>query len=165
MKSLDLWREHAIKREGLRKKVYKDSLGKLTVGIGHLVLPEDNLRLGDEISKERIEELFQKDTLPAYRAACKQAKEIGCETPEFICALISVNFQLGTGWPQVFKTSYPALVNKEYEKAITGFERSVWARQTPVRVEDFVNAIKNIRKETEQQRRKTWSSLVKYLFG
>ena len=39
-------------REGRRNDVYKDSLGKLTVGIGHLVVPSDHLNFGERISDE-----------------------------------------------------------------------------------------------------------------
>ena len=38
--------------EGERLDVYNDHLDQPTVGIGHLVLPTDNLALGDNISPE-----------------------------------------------------------------------------------------------------------------
>ena len=34
-------------REGKRLDVYRDSRKKLTVGIGHLIVPADKLKLGD----------------------------------------------------------------------------------------------------------------------
>jgi lysozyme len=37
--------------EGERLTAYRDSAGKLTVGIGHLVRPQDNLKSGDKITK------------------------------------------------------------------------------------------------------------------
>ena len=40
-----------IKEEGIKREVYLDSLGKPTVGIGHLVRPEDNLKVGQVISQ------------------------------------------------------------------------------------------------------------------
>jgi lysozyme len=41
--------------------VYLDSEGNPTVGIGHLVRPEDHLRLGDTITLERCYRLFAQD--------------------------------------------------------------------------------------------------------
>lgn len=147
------WEQHAIKREGMKTKVYKDSLGKLTVGIGHLVTPEDNLKLGDEISAAKVFELFDKDSKWAISAAIKQAKEIGHSTTDFVVALTSVNFQLGSKWNlptkqggKGFVNTYKALVNGEYDKAIKNLYSSAWFKQTPVRVHDFVNAIKRLKK-------------------
>lgn len=145
----EMWQEHALLREGFKTKVYRDSLGKLTVGIGHLVLPADNLKFGDEISPDRVFELFDKDSEQAIDAALKQAEEIGCKTTHFIVALISVNFQLGTGWTKEFYSTYPALVDGHHEKAIANLWKSNWNKQTPVRVQDFVNAIRRIPKVPE----------------
>ena len=41
-------------REGKSNKVYPDSVGKPTVGIGHLVTKSDNLVIGDTISDDKI---------------------------------------------------------------------------------------------------------------
>lgn len=140
-----LWRKHAISREGLKAVVYKDSLGKPTAGIGHLLTKTDvalsKLKVGDKVSKEQIEKWFVLDTAFAREAAQKQAKEIGIEEDWFIVALISVNFQLGAGWIKKFKTTYPAIVNHEFEKAIKNLRKSKWYRQTPVRVNDFIKAL------------------------
>ena len=47
--------------EGNKTKVYKDSVGLLTVGVGHLVLPKDRLVLGQETTKEQDEDLLRGD--------------------------------------------------------------------------------------------------------
>lgn len=133
--------EHLILREGVRNVVYKDSLGKPTGGVGHLILPSDNLSVGDTISTDTVERWLKEDSETAFQAALKQAKEIGIETDDFIIALTSVNFQLGSGWVRKFKTSYPNLVKGNWKKAIVGFKGSLWNKQTPVRVKDFVEAI------------------------
>lgn len=150
-KYLDIWYKHALIREGERLKVYKDSLGKPTVGIGHLVLPEDNLKVGDKITATRSKTFFEKDTVIAEQAALEQAGEIGVTTDKFIAALISVNFQLGTKWTKVFKTTYPLIVKHDFDKAIENLKKSRWYKQTPVRVYDFIKALKHA-KETLQQK-------------
>lgn len=140
----ELWFEHAMLREGYRTEVYLDTLGKPTVGIGHLVLKEDNLKVGDVITGQEVIDFFDKDSEKALNAAIKQAQEIGVTTTDFIVALVSVNFQLGTSWNKVFSRTYAHLVAGRYETAIANLRRSKWARQTPVRVSDFIKAIKKI---------------------
>lgn len=140
------WEPHARLREGYRTKVYKDSLGKLTVGIGHLVTPEDKLRDGDEISHTRVMLLFNDDTKKALETSLKQAYELGRFVDgkkydaEFLAALISVNFQLGD-WSKKFFNTYPNLVQGKWCNVIASLKKSQWAKQTPVRVQDFCRAI------------------------
>lgn len=134
-------RDKMIKEEGYRTDVYKDTLGFPTVGIGHLVLPEDNLKVGDVISKKRVDELFKKDITWAINAAMDQAKEIGEFEKDFVIALTSVNFQLGPKWPSKWPNTYKALKEGNYHDVIKKLEGSLWARQTPTRVSSFVKAI------------------------
>lgn len=133
--------KHLKHREGERLTVYKDSEGYPTVGVGHLVRPEDNLKVGDKISQKRSDMFLDRDYAIAFRATLDQAKEIGKHSDDFLLALTSVNFQLGTDWPEIFYGSYPKLVSGDWRGAIAGFKRSKWAKQTPVRVADFVKAI------------------------
>ena len=136
-------RKSLISKEGYKNTVYLDSLGKATVGIGHLVLPQDNLKLGDTISDARVEEFYKKDSEKAFNASVKQARELGKFTSDFIVALAHVNFQLGTGWPSVWKNTYRALKTDNYLLAINNIRNSVWAQQTPARTTEFIQAIKN----------------------
>lgn len=131
-----------VRSEGDRNTVYKDSLGKLTVGIGHLVTSADNLKYGDTITDKRKNELFEADTKKAFNAALAQAEELGKYTPEFIAALTEVNFQLGTNWPSVFYETYPKLKNGDWQTAVNNLLSSKWNSQTPTRVSNFVGAIR-----------------------
>lgn len=129
-------------REGWRLDVYQDSLGFLTVGIGHKVLVSDNLKFGDKITPERAWQFFHADVAKAFDAARKQAKQCGKYTPEFIAALTSVNFQLGTGWTEKFYTTWPALLRGDWYTAEKNLLASLWYKQTPARVEDFIFEIR-----------------------
>jgi len=131
-------------REGRRNDVYKDSLGKSTVGIGHLVVPSDHLKVGDRITDEQVTSLFEKDTAPALRAANSQALEAGITDTSFIPYLASVNFQLGTGWTAKFPHTWKMIVDGNYEDAAKALDGTLWARQTPVRVNDFQNALRRL---------------------
>ncbi len=142
----ETWNEyldHLLEREGYRNTVYRDSLGKPTVGVGHLVRPEDNLRVGDRISDEQVRDFLEADAGKAYRAAVEQANELGINDSQFVIALGSVNYQLGTGWRNKFSNTWEQMREGNYEQAIANIEDSLWAEQTPVRTADFTAAIRS----------------------
>ena len=74
---------------------------------------------------------------------------------DFKIALISVNYQLGTSWHNKFPATWSCLKNKQYDAAIQEIlykdppdkEPSSWKEQTPVRVEDFVEAIELLKEK------------------
>jgi len=137
---------HLKLREGVRTKVYKDSLGKLTVGVGHLVLPEDKLSLGQEISMFAVDTFLQKDMAKALAAAVAQTNQLLYVTREneratIIKALTAVNFQLGTAWNKTFKNTWRLIVAGKLKDAAEEIKDSRWYVQTPVRVNDFAKAL------------------------
>jgi len=134
-------RTKMVKEEGYRQVVYKDSLGKPTVGIGHLVHPKDKLKVGNKITKDRVELLFKSDVSKSIKAAMTQAQEIGQFEYDFILALTSVNFQLGNNWPSKWPNTYKQLNNGNFNAVIKAVKNSKWARQTPKRTEAFIMAL------------------------
>ena len=149
--------EHLKLREGVRSKVYKDSLGKLTVGVGHLVLPEDNLKLGDVISTERINSFLDKDLDTSFKAAIAQAEQLGylsaLERDVMIKALVSVNFQLGVGWTKIHKNTWKLMQAGKLKEAAEEVKDSTWYAQTPVRVKDFSEALLKIDRMMDASRK------------
>ena len=142
--------EHLRLREGYREEVYLDTLDKPTCGTGHLVSPEENAQyaVGDTIDTAVLDRWLEEDAYLAWNAAAQQLQDLNIEKPEFIIALGSVNFQLGTQWMNKFPSAYKALQNKDYDEAIrqvsTGSGKdgqSRWMEQTPIRVKDFIEAI------------------------
>jgi len=131
-----------INSEGYRRDVYKDSLGKLTVGVGHLVLPADNLTLGQRISDRDIEYFFSRDIEKSFVAARVQAMELNKYSSEMIAALISVNFQLGTNWRNKFPNTWLAIKGGSIGDATLRLKRSLWNKQTPNRVASFISTLK-----------------------
>ena len=134
-------RASKIAKEGYRNSVYLDSLGLPTVGIGHLVVPSDNLRLGDTISDGRVDQLFAQDSEIALNAAENQARELNALNNDFVLALSHVNFQLGTAWKNEHRKTWGYLMNGNYDNAAIEVKNSTWYNQTPVRVTEFSNAI------------------------
>lgn len=49
------------KSEGTKLTAYLDPVGKLTIGTGHLVLPGDNIQLGDMITQEQSDNFLRND--------------------------------------------------------------------------------------------------------
>lgn len=58
MNSLDLAKEYIKDHEGLRLRVYKDSLGFPTIGYGHKLVPGEKYKI---ITQKQADELFEKD--------------------------------------------------------------------------------------------------------
>ena len=146
--------EHLRLREGYREEVYLDTLGKATCGTGHLLSPAENAQyaVGDTIDTAVLDRWLEEDSEKAWNAAAQQLQDLNIEKPEFIIALGSVNFQLGTQWMNKFPSAYKALQNKDYDEAIrqvsTGSGKdgqSRWMEQTPVRVKDFIEAIDKLK--------------------
>lgn len=130
--------------EGYRLDVYKDTLGILTVGIGHKVTSADNLKLGDKITAAQANLFFVADTEKAFLAALSQARELGQFNENMIVALAEVNYQLGTGWRSKFYNTWKYLKAGNFTQAIKNLRGSAWASQTPVRVQNFIAALNRI---------------------
>lgn len=142
---MDMWTALAREREGVRYFVYKDSLGKLTGGIGHLITAADPPQYqypGVAIPAPQVGAWWAVDGQKALDAATAQAKEAGIDSQNFRVILASVNFQLGIGWRKTFATTWKLIVAGDYGSAAQHVEASIWAQQTPVRAADFVAALK-----------------------
>ena len=133
-----------VLREGRRNVVYRDSRGLPTVGIGHLVVPADHLVVGDTISDDWVNALFRQDSAAAMCAARSQAAEAGTTDSAFIPYLASVNFQLGTAWTAKFPNTWRMIVDGEYIEAALALDSTLWCRETPVRVADFQQALRDL---------------------
>jgi GH24 family phage-related lysozyme (muramidase) len=146
--------EHLELREGNVDHVYLDTLGNPTCGVGHLLSIEEcgEYEIGQNVSQTTRNKWLEEDAQKAWDAAVQQIQELNIADLEFIVALGSVNFQLGTHWMDKFPSAYKALSSKDYDEAIrqvsTGSGKdgqSKWKEQTPVRVEDFVKAIDKLK--------------------
>ena len=87
-------KEEIIKHEGKINKIYKDHLGNATFGVGHLVLPTDDLQEGVEYDDAKIMEFFERDFDQAVKDARSFTKEENIDPVAFGC-VINMAFQLG----------------------------------------------------------------------
>ncbi len=81
-------------REGIRLKVYKDSKGIPTVGVGHVVLPADNLKVGDHITQAQCDAFLAQDVVKCENAV--SAVNVPLTQWQFD-ALVSFIFNIGVG--------------------------------------------------------------------
>jgi len=135
----------APSEEGRRNDVYLDSRGIPTVGIGHRVLPKDNLRVGQRISDPQVDAYFQQDGRVALDNAMAQAKQAGITDPDFVNRLAAVNFQLGSKkWPSTFPKTWGLILSGDYSGAADELNNSDWVHQTPRRVDAFAKALRSL---------------------
>ena len=141
-------------REGYVPEVYLDSLGKPTVGYGHLiedkVWDKNDPRIGTQpYSEAELKAFFDKDVQAAQSGA---VRNIGRETwsnlnPEQQKVLTSMAFQLGETGQKKFGNMIKAIQAGDYasaaREALTGSKpgtKSKWLKQTPKRAFDLANA-------------------------
>lgn len=149
--------KHIELREGYKQNVYLDVLGKATCGIGHLLSKEELKKypVKSLVPKGVIDKWFKQDIKTAIDASTKQIKALKLIDEDFKIALVSVNYQLGASWHKKFPMTWKLLKAKHYDDAIKELlyknppemDPSTWKEQTPVRVEDFVEAIERIKEK------------------
>jgi len=93
MKVSDNGKLFITQQEGLRLKVYLDSAGLPTVGVGHLILPEDNLHLGDEITYDEAMDFLDADLVKVENCMDKYLK-VGLSQNAYD-ACCSLTFNIG----------------------------------------------------------------------
>ena len=135
--------ESVKKHEGYRNKVYLDTLGKRTVGVGHLCV-ENFWEDDKEYEESFLMEILQKDLQEAIRGAKELMDEHGCadidERAEEI--IIEMVFQLGRTGVKKFRNMWKALSEQNYIGASFEMLDSKWAKQTPNRAKDMADQMK-----------------------
>tara|TARA_Y100001980_G_C14517418_1_gene292725 strand:+ start:840 stop:1268 length:429 start_codon:yes stop_codon:yes gene_type:complete len=127
--------------EGYRDTVYLDTLGKRTVGYGHLCV-EDNWVDGKIYEKEYLEEVFDKDFNIALTDANKilEGKPVNHIAREVIIELV---FNIGMPRTMKFVKCLAALDNEDYEEAGNQILDSLYARQVPYRAGKLAGKMKS----------------------
>ena len=143
--NMDRLLESVKKHEGYRNKVYLDTLGKRTVGVGHLCV-EDFWEDDKEYDEKFLLEILEKDLGQAIIGARELMMEHGCmdinEKAEEI--LIEMVFQLGKTGVSKFRKMWDALSEKNYIGASYEMLDSRWAKQTPNRAKSMAKIMKAI---------------------
>jgi lysozyme len=135
-------KERIKKHEGFVNKIYLDSLGKATIGYGHLITPNDNFEEGVEYSKELLDEVFNTDFLRAKRDADELLQEISI-VEQAHGIIIEMVFQLGKTGVSKFKKMFTALSIQDYNEAANQMLDSQWRKQTPKRCEELAEQMRS----------------------
>lgn len=135
----DSLKDSIIAHEGIELKVYLDSLGFKTVGIGHKITKYENLFLGDEITEPEMNRLFEGDLEIAENRARTVTRNYVAlhETAQDI--LIEMVFQMGATGVKNFRNMVAALEEKppNYREAALEMLDSKWALQTTRRAKEM----------------------------
>lgn len=118
----DNLRRQLIIDEGVKKKVYKDSVGILTIGVGRNLqdkgLSEKEIAFLLDNDIEEVEAELNKN-LPWYKDLDPVRQEVLC------------NMCFNLGWPRLalFKVTLHLIETKQYSAAATAMLQSKWAGQ------------------------------------
>jgi len=122
-----------IKRhEGEVLEIYKDSLGYLTFGVGHLVReddPEFGQPEGTPVSQERVDEVYDYD-FDKHVEETKHLVENFDDLPEDIQhVLVNMMFNMGYNRLSKFKNMLKAVDSRDWEEMARQMEDSRWFGQ------------------------------------
>ncbi len=125
--------------EGFSSKPYKDQLGHLTIGYGHLILSNETHLLKTKTNKAQLNSIFNQDferALRDYKRFIKQ-KNHNRKDKEILIEMI---YQMGA--KKVLKFKKLILNMKKNKKHLVCFEMmdSLWYTQTPNRVKGLIRA-------------------------
>jgi len=129
--------------EGRRNKPYKDSLGYLTVGVGHLIDPRKGGSLPDYAQAEldrngmleeaTIDRLLEDDIINAVEQLDRNLPWAASLDEVRYTVLLDMCFQMGIGGLLGFTNTLRHVREGNYEQAATNMKASLWRRQTPNR--------------------------------
>ncbi|MFB0611063.1 lysozyme [Aurantiacibacter poecillastricola] len=96
LKVSETMKEALAEEEGVRLVVYRDVAGYPTVGVGHLVTPEDGLSVGDRITYDDAIEFLEQDLRKAEEGAKRLVRNLQLYQHEFD-ALVDLVYNVGEG--------------------------------------------------------------------
>jgi GH24 family phage-related lysozyme (muramidase) len=135
--------ESVKKHEGFRNSVYNDTLGKRTVGYGHLCV-EDHWEDNKAYDKKYLEDILEKDLQYAINQGEGMCKDLKISNDaKFL--IIEMIFQLGSSGVQKFRKMWEALKEDppNYFEAHVQMLDSRWAKQTPARAVEMSEHMQN----------------------
>lgn len=126
--NLDQLKADLIRDEGVRLAPYRDTVGKLTIGVGR--------NLDDVgISQDEAEFLLLNDMTAAVRELGRNLTWFAVLPEDVQRGLANMAFNMG--WPRLsqFKRMFAALEARNYARAADEAMDSKWARQVGVRAD------------------------------
>jgi lysozyme len=127
--------------EGKRSLPYKDSLGKLTVGVGHLMKATDKVR---HYSEAEIQKMFAADLENAKQIATSMFPNFRTLHKQVKLILVSLSFNLGKSGLGKFKKFVTSINDNNFKAASSHLRDSLWFRQTGKRAKHHVGVLAQI---------------------
>ena len=128
--------------EGFSPKPYKDQLGYLTIGYGHLILSNEKILLKKKIHKKELEEIFEKDFKKALSNFNNTFKSFTSDKKEAEL-LIEMIFQLGIKGCLKFKNLIKNMRKGNKYLVCLDMMDSLWYKHTPIRVKNLIKTFLN----------------------
>ena len=125
------------KNEGFSSAPYKDQLGFLTIGYGHLILPNEKHLAENKISKRKLERIFIQDFKSATKDYQKYLKKNTSNRKDEEL-LIEMVFQIGIKGVLRFKKLLSNMRKKNEYLVCFEMMNSLWYKQTPKRVKALI---------------------------
>lgn len=123
--------------------VYNDSLGKPTIGYGHLVLKGESFPNG--LTEEEANILLAKDSKVAFNDAKSIYDQYNMKGPiELQRVLWQMTFQMGKSRVLGFKKALTAMGAGDYKEAARQMRDSSWYRQTTSRAEKMARIVESL---------------------
>ena len=128
------------KNEGYSNQIYYDSMGKPTIGFGHLIKKKEKFLHQKKYSKKYLNKLFENDFSSAFNDFNKnyKAKGLSKNSQEVLLEMI---FQLGIKNCLKFNKFNKSLKKKLPYMAALEMLNSHWYVQTPKRVEKLIDLL------------------------
>lgn len=124
----ELLREQLRRDEGVRDRPYKDSVGKLTIGVGH--------NLDDKpLPAEVIDLLLEHDMRDAEMDARLLLRNFDELSDARKAVVVNMAFNLGRGRLAGFTNTLKAIREGRWADAAAGMRASLWATQVGARAE------------------------------
>jgi lysozyme len=144
---LEILKKQLTEDEGCKYEIYLDHLGYKTFGIGHLCKatdPENDLEVGSEVSKERVDECFLND-IDKVIEDCTILYDDFYTLPDE-AQLIVANMMFNLGRPRLtnFIRMRKAIEESNFAEAKIQMLDSKWAKQVPNRAERLSERMGNI---------------------
>ena len=135
---LEILKKELIQDEGVKYEVYLDHLGYKTFGIGHLCKatdPENDFDVGQEVSKERVDECFLADIEQVIEDCTILYDEFYTLPDEAQLIIANMMFNLGRPRLSKFVRMRENVINYNWKSAEEEMRNSRWFDQVPNRAE------------------------------
>jgi lysozyme len=135
--------------EGIVYKVYLDSLGFPTGGVGHL-MSKDELALypvGSALPKQLVDKWFDEDIQVAIDIANKLCP-VDC-SDDLNDIITNMAFNMGQGKLSRFKKMWIAIAASDFKEAAVEMKDSLWYRQVGYRSSRLVERMKALAESKE----------------